>query len=195
MNEDPEYEQGTKQYRKDLLNYVKTNKKSEWQTITNNIDGKYSDGIFILKEGELEDYTQSNSKLKGKVLYAPFGQPAKPDQQRPSLPLPALNGKAPCCSFRSLTTSETINPSSPQKKPKKNQPTALRPLFLAIAIVISPKIKLIIRNSTIPSPLVKSEHGEHHVIVNEVDQHRRIQRVCLPAGPTHQHPGYQEIRS
>jgi len=69
MTSNSNYKRGTKQYRKDLLDYVKTNKQNEWQTITSNIVGKYSDRIYILKEGELENYTQSHSKLKGIIQF------------------------------------------------------------------------------------------------------------------------------
>ncbi len=69
LSSDSNYERGTKQYRKDLLNYVKADKQTEWQTITSNIDGKYHDRIYILKEGELENYTQSHSKLKGIIQF------------------------------------------------------------------------------------------------------------------------------
>jgi len=69
MTTNSNYKRGTKQYRKDLLNFVKANKQNEWQTITSNIDRRYSDRIYILKEGELENYTQSHSKLKGIIRF------------------------------------------------------------------------------------------------------------------------------
>lgn len=69
MSSNSNYKRGTKRYRKDLLNHVKDNKQNEWQTISSNIDGKYSDRIYILKEGELEYYTQSHSKLKGIIQF------------------------------------------------------------------------------------------------------------------------------
>ncbi|MGI0074133.1 MAG: AAA family ATPase [Nitrosotalea sp.] len=55
MGQDPEYK-GTREYRRDLLSHVRTRQVSEWQKIEPKIKTKYSDNVFILSEGELENY-------------------------------------------------------------------------------------------------------------------------------------------
>ncbi len=55
MTNEPKYK-GSKNYNKDLLDFIKTSKPSEWSNIQSSINAKYSDLIFILKKGELENY-------------------------------------------------------------------------------------------------------------------------------------------
>jgi len=61
------YIRDSKCYNKDLIKYIQTAKNTEWLQIKNNIESLYQDKIFILKEGELERYTESNKKLEGVI--------------------------------------------------------------------------------------------------------------------------------
>ncbi len=63
------YTRDSKCYNKDLLKYIQISKNKEWLQIKNNIESKYKDKIFILKEGELENYTESNKKLEGVINF------------------------------------------------------------------------------------------------------------------------------
>lgn len=66
---DLEYE-NSREYRKDLLNHVKRKQVSEWNKIEPKIISKYSNKIFILKDGELEDYVgiQGRNKKLEKII-------------------------------------------------------------------------------------------------------------------------------
>ncbi|CUR51624.1 conserved protein of unknown function [Nitrosotalea devaniterrae] len=63
LGTDLEYED-SREYRNDLLNHVKQNQIQEWKKIEPKIISKYSDKIFILKEGELEDYVGIKGRKK-----------------------------------------------------------------------------------------------------------------------------------
>lgn len=56
--------QDKKKENQELLDYVKANKQTEWVKITSNIPTKYVQGIFILQEGELEDYIGKSTSNK-----------------------------------------------------------------------------------------------------------------------------------
>ena len=69
MQMNNKYLRDTKYYNKDLLKYIQTSKNNEWLQIKNNIESKYVDKIFILKDGELENYTESSRKLEGVINF------------------------------------------------------------------------------------------------------------------------------
>lgn len=60
---DSEYK-SSREYRIDLLDFVKNNLSAEWQSTKPKITAKYTDGIFVLQEGELEDYVGIVGKKK-----------------------------------------------------------------------------------------------------------------------------------
>lgn len=63
ISSDSEYK-GTREYRNALLNFSKTSKPDLWENIQPEIKKKYSEGIFILEQGELEDYLGITGRRK-----------------------------------------------------------------------------------------------------------------------------------
>jgi putative ATP-dependent endonuclease of OLD family len=59
-----------KEFQSALLNYIKTNVAADLAIIMNTIASKYTEKIFILKEGELEDYLGISPKgLKSVIIF------------------------------------------------------------------------------------------------------------------------------
>ena len=69
MQSDPKYGRDSAKYLKDLLCFIKSNKPTKWSEIKTNIESKYSEKIFFLQNGELENYTNSNKKLEGVISF------------------------------------------------------------------------------------------------------------------------------
>jgi hypothetical protein len=61
--EDPKYK-NNKEYWRDLLQHIKTKQQNEWASFESTITTKYNEKIFVLKNGELEDYLKIGKSKK-----------------------------------------------------------------------------------------------------------------------------------
>ncbi len=52
-----------------LIRFIKDRYSGQWDALQSKIEAKYSEGIFILKQGELEDYIGTEKGLAGTILF------------------------------------------------------------------------------------------------------------------------------
>ena len=66
----PNY-QKTKKGNKELLDFIKTNNQAEWNRMKTVIPSRYQHGIFVLQDGDLEDYLgkSSSNKLENVIKF------------------------------------------------------------------------------------------------------------------------------